>query len=61
MSETDLIKTPMCSCCNKIISPTENAVKFNCPECGDIVIWRCELCRKFSRSYRCAKCDFIGP
>ena len=61
MSESETIVTPICSCCNKIIKPTENAIRFNCPQCGDVVIWRCEKCKKFSRNYRCPKCDFIGP
>ncbi|MHA1830652.1 MAG: zinc finger domain-containing protein, partial [Candidatus Helarchaeota archaeon] len=52
MAESELIKTPICTCCNRIISPNEDAIKFVCPECGDIIIWRCEMCRKFSRPYR---------
>ncbi len=50
-----------CSGCGRIIESTNKAVKFTCPNCGEYEIWRCERCRKFSRSYRCAKCDFIGP
>ncbi len=50
-----------CSWCNKIIFPDENAVKFPCPNCGEVLIWRCELCRKFGRPYKCPKCGFTGP
>ncbi|MHA1379994.1 MAG: zinc finger domain-containing protein [Candidatus Helarchaeota archaeon] len=50
-----------CSGCGRIIESTNKAVKFNCPNCGEFEIWRCERCRKFSRNYRCPKCDFIGP
>jgi len=44
---------PVCSSCNRPIMPGDKALRFNCPECGDILIWRCEKCRKFSRKYRC--------
>ena len=55
------VQTPHCSGCGRIISPTEYAVKFRCPQCGNEVIWRCEHCRKFGRSYRCVACAFEGP
>ena len=52
---------PVCSSCNKPIMPGDKASRFNCPECGDILVWRCEKCRKFSREYRCINCGFEGP
>ncbi len=55
------IETPLCSCCGRVISPDDNAVHFSCPSCGEITIWRCEQCRKFTNNYKCVKCGFEGP
>ncbi|NIU38717.1 DUF1610 domain-containing protein [Candidatus Bathyarchaeota archaeon] len=52
---------PTCTSCNRTIPPEEEATKFSCPNCGEIVIWRCSKCRKFGRPYRCPKCGFTGP
>jgi len=43
------------------VKPAERAAKFNCPNCNEELIWRCEKCRKFSRHYKCANCGFEGP
>ncbi|MHA1785583.1 MAG: zinc finger domain-containing protein [Candidatus Helarchaeota archaeon] len=51
----------ICVGCGRLISPDEDSVKFNCPNCGDTTIWRCETCKKFVRPYKCIKCDFTGP
>jgi len=56
-----VIKTPICSSCNKVISPTEKAVSFECPNCGAVTIWRCEKCRHFGNVYKCPNCGFEGP
>ncbi|MHA1585432.1 MAG: zinc finger domain-containing protein [Promethearchaeota archaeon] len=50
-----------CTSCGKLIQPGENAVHFACPSCGDVLIWRCERCRRFARSYKCPNCGFEGP
>ena len=50
-----------CTGCGRIIASTESAVRFNCPNCGEYEVWRCERCRKFGRTYLCPKCDFVGP
>jgi len=55
------LEPPICSSCGKIIAPGEAAVRFSCPNCGEVIIWRCERCRKFSRIYKCPKCGFEGP
>ena len=55
------IKRTICSCCGRPITPYEAAVHFPCPNCGDVTIWRCEACRNRGKSYRCLKCEFIGP
>ena len=52
---------PMCTSCHKIISPSTEATKFQCPSCGEITIWRDGRCRKFGRPYKCPKCGFEGP
>jgi len=50
-----------CISCGKKITPGEKSVKFLCPKCGGIIIWRCERCRLFGREYHCPKCGFTGP
>jgi len=54
-------KPPTCTSCNRNITPGMDAVKFYCPNCGDMLIWRCEICRKLARPYKCVKCGFEGP
>ncbi|MFQ5998651.1 MAG: zinc finger domain-containing protein [Candidatus Bathyarchaeia archaeon] len=44
-----------------MIIPTENFVKFSCPNCSETVLTRCQRCRTFGRPYRCPKCGFTGP
>jgi len=55
------IKLPVCTSCNKPIAPFERAVRFKCPNCGAIIIWRCEKCRKLVNTYTCPNCGFVGP
>jgi len=43
------------------VKPGERASKFYCPNCHEVLIWRCEKCRKFSRRYKCVNCGFEGP
>ncbi|MBM1154617.1 DUF1610 domain-containing protein [archaeon] len=50
-----------CSWCGKIIWPGESWVKFPCPNCGRVLIIRCERCRKLVRPYKCVHCGFMGP
>jgi predicted RNA-binding Zn-ribbon protein involved in translation (DUF1610 family) len=52
---------PQCQCCGRNITPYENAVHFPCPNCGEVIIWRCEKCREAGNTYTCIKCDFLGP
>ncbi|MDH5447938.1 MAG: zinc finger domain-containing protein [Candidatus Bathyarchaeota archaeon] len=56
-----MIQTPICTSCNRTIPPGTKVTKFNCPNCGEITIWRCQKCRKFGRHYKCPKCGFMGP
>ena len=48
-----------CTSCKQEISPVETCVKFQCPECDEI-IYRCQKCRTFGHLYTC-KCGFVGP
>jgi len=52
---------PTCISCGKKIASEEKVIRFSCPNCGAVVIWRCEKCRLFSRVYQCPKCGFVGP
>ncbi|MEM2840848.1 MAG: zinc finger domain-containing protein [Candidatus Bathyarchaeia archaeon] len=61
MSQIRVLKMPSCNQCGRTIIPGEAAVKFNCPNCGDVLIWRCEKCRLFAREYKCPKCGNVGP
>ncbi|RJS74413.1 DUF1610 domain-containing protein [Candidatus Bathyarchaeota archaeon] len=58
MAEAEM---PRCFWCNRPIPPGDLAVKFPCPNCGKIVIWRCSTCRSLSRPYKCPICGFTGP
>jgi len=55
------IKLPICSGCNRHIMPNDKSVKFNCPECGVKLLWRCQSCRESATSYSCDECKFLGP
>ncbi|MCD6242588.1 DUF1610 domain-containing protein [Candidatus Bathyarchaeota archaeon] len=55
------IEMPKCNSCHRVIQPGTQAVKLPCPNCGEIIIWRCQKCRKFGRPYKCPKCGFTGP
>ncbi len=50
-----------CISCNKNILYFESSVYFPCPSCGEVIIWRCEKCRRFAREYTCPNCGFKGP
>jgi predicted RNA-binding Zn-ribbon protein involved in translation (DUF1610 family) len=58
---TTTISLPLCASCSRPVKPGERAVKFLCPNCHQVLIWRCEKCRKFSRRYKCSDCGFEGP
>ncbi|RLG72327.1 MAG: RNA-binding protein [Methanobacteriota archaeon] len=52
---------PLCTSCAKQIPPGDHSTKFRCPGCREVVIWRCEECRRFSNTYVCPKCGYQGP
>ncbi|MGH9876776.1 MAG: zinc finger domain-containing protein [Nitrososphaerales archaeon] len=55
------LQLPVCACCNRTIMANDECVKFYCPSCGKSLFWRCQSCREFARSYKCAECGFEGP
>ncbi|MCH7968516.1 MAG: RNA-binding protein [Thaumarchaeota archaeon] len=55
------ISLPLCSCCHRHIMPNDKCVKFDCPSCGTVKIWRCQSCREAARNYFCESCKFSGP
>ncbi|MCK4497658.1 RNA-binding protein [Candidatus Bathyarchaeota archaeon] len=59
--ESGDVSTPICTSCNRTIPPGTESLRCNCPNCGEIVIWRCQKCRQFGREYKCPKCGFRGP
>jgi hypothetical protein len=48
-----------CSSCNREV--TSNYAEFRCPECGKSNIVRCQHCRETVKTYKCEKCNFVGP
>ncbi|MEM1628324.1 MAG: zinc finger domain-containing protein [Desulfurococcaceae archaeon] len=57
----DAASPPICSSCQKLITPNEYGVEFPCPNCGKTIIRRCKRCRKLSVEYNCPACGFKGP
>ncbi|MBE0527095.1 MAG: DUF1610 domain-containing protein [Candidatus Thorarchaeota archaeon] len=55
------MKATRCTSCHASVSPQEDSVKLQCPSCGELTIWRCESCRRFSNRYTCPNCGFEGP
>jgi len=51
----------VCISCNAEIAPREHATRFLCPNCGEVEIVRCEMCRKLSNIYNCPSCGYEGP
>ncbi|MCK4844079.1 MAG: DUF1610 domain-containing protein [Candidatus Heimdallarchaeota archaeon] len=53
---------PRCTSCNRNISPSETgSTRFSCPNCNEVLIIRCNKCRRFGNQYTCPKCGFTGP
>jgi len=51
----------ICTSCKRPIIPQEKATSFKCPNCGLVVIWRCQKCRTLNTPYKCPNCGFEGP
>lgn len=56
-----LLHLPVCTSCRRPIMPNEECLKFYCPNCDYVLIWRCESCREFVLQYKCIRCGFEGP
>ena len=50
-----------CTSCNTEIKAKENFVIFECPNCGNVKIVRCESCKAMNVKYTCPSCGFTGP
>ncbi|HLD49042.1 MAG TPA: zinc finger domain-containing protein [archaeon] len=50
-----------CTSCHINLISEDRFVRFKCPECGEVEIFRCETCRRRSNLYTCQKCGFEGP
>ena len=55
------VKKLNCSTCGINVASDNVWVEFMCPGCGKETIIRCERCKRLENSYRCKKCDFVGP
>jgi predicted RNA-binding Zn-ribbon protein involved in translation (DUF1610 family) len=55
------LQLPVCTSCSRPIMPNDECVKYYCPNCGYVLMWRCESCREFARPYKCVGCGFEGP
>lgn len=51
----------VCSACNSKIPVGENYSRFFCPNCLEVEIVRCKVCKSRVSSYKCPKCGFEGP
>lgn len=61
LSLREEVEPPLCSSCGKIMHPREKGAIFNCPNCGEITIYRDLYCRLQGVEYVCPKCGFVGP
>jgi len=52
---------PICTSCHRPVNPKEHGASFMCPNCGQVVIYRCRKCRQLSIPYTCPNCGFKGP
>ena len=50
-----------CTSCKTPIKAKDNFVKFSCPNCGEVEIYRCNTCKSLSNKYTCPLCKFTGP
>jgi len=50
-----------CTSCGRKITYERGVVAFRCPNCGEAIIIRCNICRKQANEYVCPNCGFVGP
>ncbi len=50
-----------CVSCGKKVETENFWVEFDCPNCSEEKIIRCERCRRLANVYKCGKCGFEGP
>ncbi|NIP36174.1 MAG: DUF1610 domain-containing protein [Thermoplasmata archaeon] len=49
-----------CTSCGVPLTEQGRA-SFNCPQCGNVEMGRCNQCRGQGVQYACPECGFIGP
>ncbi len=54
-------KLQECASCLKKIALSKISVHFQCPECRERTLWRCNECRLLKVPYECKNCGFNGP
>ncbi len=50
-----------CTSCGRKVTYERGVVAFKCPNCGEAIIIRCNICRKQANEYLCPNCGFTGP
>ncbi len=50
-----------CTSCGANLTAEESFSIFPCPNCGEVLIARCEHCKKLKNKYKCPNCGFEGP
>ncbi|MEM2839919.1 MAG: zinc finger domain-containing protein [Thermoplasmata archaeon] len=55
-----MMKEKICASCGRRLAEQKSTV-FLCPNCGEVEIGRCAMCRDQSVAYTCPKCNFTGP
>jgi Zn-ribbon RNA-binding protein len=51
---------PKCNACGRDVNPSALSESFQCPNCQNQKIWRCEECKGSSKKYSCPTCGYKG-
>lgn len=55
------VEEMVCTSCKISLFGDDEFVRFMCPNCGEVEIFRCSKCRRLSNLYVCPNCGFEGP
>ncbi|MCX6821383.1 MAG: zinc finger domain-containing protein [Candidatus Aenigmarchaeota archaeon] len=50
-----------CTSCGLNLLGDDRYVRFKCPKCAKVEIFRCSQCKRLSNEYLCPSCGFKGP
>ncbi len=56
-----LLPEMKCTSCGMNLSGDDRFVRFKCPNCLKVEIFRCSRCKRLSVEYLCPNCGFKGP